>query len=196
MGLTNKQRVFVEEYLHSFNATEAALKAGYSERTAYSIGHENLRKPEIASFIKERINEKTMQADEVLLRLSDQARGLPVECLRAPSVLGWTVDFEKLKELGLTHLIKKLTYDDDGNLKTVDFYNAQRALELLGKHRQLFVERIKHEDWRTEAIEAIKRREIGFEELANEFDRDLATELFKAAGISVEIATSEGTNEG
>jgi len=46
-GLTPKQRLFVAEYLKDFNATQAAMRAGYSKKTAYSIGQENLKKPEI-----------------------------------------------------------------------------------------------------------------------------------------------------
>lgn len=46
-GLTTKQRVFILEYLRDFNATRAAMAAGYSKRTAYAIGFENLRKPDI-----------------------------------------------------------------------------------------------------------------------------------------------------
>ena len=45
--LTEKQRRFVEEYLVDLNATQAAIRAGYSQDTAGSIGHENLKKPEI-----------------------------------------------------------------------------------------------------------------------------------------------------
>lgn len=49
--LTDKQRMFVLEYMRDFNATRAALAAGYSKRAAYSIGWENLRKPEIQAEI-------------------------------------------------------------------------------------------------------------------------------------------------
>lgn len=52
-GLTPKQRIFVLEYLRTFNATQAAIAAGYSKRTAYAIGWENLRKPEIQAAIKQ-----------------------------------------------------------------------------------------------------------------------------------------------
>ena len=52
MGLTAKQQAFVEAY--DGNATQAALKAGYSPRTAGVIGNENLKKPEIAAAIAER----------------------------------------------------------------------------------------------------------------------------------------------
>ena len=49
--LTAKQERFVQEYLISLNATDAAIKAGYSEKTAYSIGNENLSKPDIKAAI-------------------------------------------------------------------------------------------------------------------------------------------------
>jgi len=45
--MTPKQIRFINEYLVDTNATQAAIRAGYSERTAYSIGQENLKKPEI-----------------------------------------------------------------------------------------------------------------------------------------------------
>ena len=49
--MSPKQQRFVEEYLVDHNATQAAIRAGYSPKTAYSIGHENLKKPEIAAAI-------------------------------------------------------------------------------------------------------------------------------------------------
>lgn len=52
--LTSKQLAFCKEYLkNGHNATEAAIKAGYSKKTAYSIGSENLTKPEIAEYLEE-----------------------------------------------------------------------------------------------------------------------------------------------
>ncbi len=50
-GLSPKQARFVDEYLVDLNATKAAERAGYSAKTAYSIGQENLRKPEIQAKI-------------------------------------------------------------------------------------------------------------------------------------------------
>ena len=53
MKLTSKQDAFVKAYLlNGFNATQAAIEAGYSEKTAYSIGNENLSKPEIKKAIE------------------------------------------------------------------------------------------------------------------------------------------------
>lgn len=53
MGLTPKQDAFVREYLIDLNATQAAIRAGYSERTARAVGCENLTKPDIASAVAE-----------------------------------------------------------------------------------------------------------------------------------------------
>ena len=56
-SLTNKQAQFVMHYLETNNATLSAKRAGYSKKTAHSIGHENLRKPEIAELISEKRDE-------------------------------------------------------------------------------------------------------------------------------------------
>lgn len=72
--LSPKQAQFVREYLIDLNATQAAIRAGYSEKTAYSIGHENLSKPEIAEAIAvaqaERAKRTEITADMVLSELA------------------------------------------------------------------------------------------------------------------------------
>lgn len=55
MALTQKQKKFADFYIKYGNETKAAKEAGYSEKTAYSIGSENLRKPEIKAYISERL---------------------------------------------------------------------------------------------------------------------------------------------
>ena len=149
--MNNKQRAFVEEYLIDWNATQAALRAGYSERTAYSIGHENLSKPEIADAIKRRLDEKTMKADEVLTRLSDMARGDLGDFLDIES-MSFDLSLRKAKELGLTHLIKKVKQrtvttlkkdgdDEETHYVEIELHDSQSALEKLGKAHKLFVDR-------------------------------------------------------
>lgn len=71
--LTVKQKQFADEYLVDFNATQAAIRAGYSEKTAYSIGWENLRKPEIKEYIKTATEEKVLSAEATKKILSDIA---------------------------------------------------------------------------------------------------------------------------
>ena len=51
MALNQKQLTFCEEYIKTNNATKAAIAAGYSEKTAYVIGAENLRKPNISAYM-------------------------------------------------------------------------------------------------------------------------------------------------
>jgi phage terminase small subunit len=60
--LTPKQRKFVDEYLIDLNATQAAIRAGYTTNRADSIGYDNLRKPEIQNAIKERQEELSQKA--------------------------------------------------------------------------------------------------------------------------------------
>lgn len=54
MALRPKQQRFIEEYLVDLNATQAAIRAGYPERSAAEMGYENLRKPQIAAVVQER----------------------------------------------------------------------------------------------------------------------------------------------
>lgn len=71
--LTAKQQVFVEEYLVDLNATQAAIRAGYSKKTARFIGCENLTKPNIAAAIAEKKAERSarvqLEADRVLYEI-------------------------------------------------------------------------------------------------------------------------------
>ena len=70
MALNERQKAFADYYIETGNATEAAIKAGYSEKTAYSIGNENLKKPEISAYIGERMAEqgekRVADANEVI----------------------------------------------------------------------------------------------------------------------------------
>lgn len=77
--MTEKQKRFCDEYLIDLNATQAAIRAGYSSKTSYSIGAENLKKPELKTYIakclEELHNQKTADAQEVLEYLTSVLRG-------------------------------------------------------------------------------------------------------------------------
>ena len=81
--LTQKQQRFVDEYIISGNATQAAIRAGYSKKTARFVGAENLTKPNIKDELEKRNAEiksqKTMDMQEVMERLAAIARGETVE---------------------------------------------------------------------------------------------------------------------
>lgn len=144
MALTNKQEMFISEYLKCWNATKAAIAAGYSKKTAYSIGSELLKKPEIASHVRARIEANTMTADEVLARLAAHARGDIMDLVDPHT---FTLDWDKASERGATNLVKKVKQTIINNEKTeqqteifeFEMYDAQAALVHIGKQLGLFV---------------------------------------------------------
>lgn len=82
--LTKKQRAFIKEYkANGGNSTQAAIKAGYSEKTAYSIGSENLTKPEIKEALAE--HEKKMQ-EKYEYTIEKMVQELDEEKINADSV--------------------------------------------------------------------------------------------------------------
>ena len=116
-----KQQRFVEEYLIDLNATQAAMRAGYSQQTAHSIGHENLSKPEIAEAIAkaaaDRAERVKIDADYVLR----QAVKLHERCMQEVSPM--------------TDRKGDPVRDEAGNpLYEFDSLGASKALELVGKH--------------------------------------------------------------
>jgi phage terminase small subunit len=74
MALTHKQIRFCEEYLVDFNRTQAAIRAGYSRKTAKVIGSENLTKPDIKAEIEKKLESVSLSAAETRKLLSDMAR--------------------------------------------------------------------------------------------------------------------------
>lgn len=166
-GLTWKQKRFVDAYFElGFNATAAAKEAGYSERTAYSIGSENLNKPEVKAAISERMAELAMPAEEVLARLAAIARGDIADIFQVaeeeyeqvvrsdeddeegdsePEVQIITVrraviDMPRAIEKGKSFLIE--SYSDTKTGTRVKMYSAADALKTIGKHHKLFTETV------------------------------------------------------
>ncbi len=120
--LTPKQQRFVDEYLIDLNATQAAIRAGYSRNSARQIGDENLSKPNIAAAVakakRERSEATKIDAEWVL----HQAVELHQRCMQEIRPV-------RKPKTG------KHQYDDDGNaLFKFNAAAANRALELVGKH--------------------------------------------------------------
>lgn len=120
--LTPKQERFVSEYLVDLNATQAAIRAGYSEHTAKAIGHENLTKPDIAAAIAKAQGKVAERLDLSAAYVLDTIRTTVERCLQVIPVL-----------------------DAEGN-ETGEFKfeptPALRGLELLGKHLGLFPNKV------------------------------------------------------
>ena len=65
--MTDKMKLFCLEYMKDFNATQAAIRAGYKKKTAYSIGNENLKKPEIKKTLDKLKTELVNGKDKIIL---------------------------------------------------------------------------------------------------------------------------------
>lgn len=193
MALNLKQQAFVNAYLKSFNATKAALEAGYSEATSYSIGHNLLKKVEIANAIRAHMEQDAMSASEVLYHLAQIARGDFSELVDDKG----NPDIQKAERLGKSNLIRRVkqksitTSDKDGEGSDifeaeVEGYDRLKALELLAKYHDLINRStVKIEDWQSQAIDDIKAGRIDYDALVKAFDIDLATDLFRKAGVSI-----------
>lgn len=129
MALTRKQRAFIDAYILSWNASEAARTAGYSGKTAYSIGARLLKNVEISDEIARILEERAMGRDEVLARLADQGRAGYTRYLQPDG----TVDLASLLADDKGHLVRGTKWDRNGNL-VVQFYDAQSALVQLLHH--------------------------------------------------------------
>ena len=141
MALTGKQQAFVDEYLKTRNATKAAIAAGYSAKTAYSIGSENLKKPEIDEVIRQRTTENAMSADEVASLLAEQARADMGDFVRFyPGSKLPVLDLAKAYESGKMRLVKKLKFLPDGGVE-FELYDAQAAMVQVGKIHKMFTDK-------------------------------------------------------
>jgi|GEM_PF-2321496 Phage terminase, small subunit len=148
MALTTKQRDFIDAYCGSAQGhiTKAAIAAGYAERSAYSIGSENLKKPEIQAEIAAR-TAQIMPKVELLQRLAARGRATIADVLRMPEpkkrddgteytvVDDWAIDLVKAAETGGIHQIKKLKETRWGS--EAEMHDPLPALELLAKQSGL-----------------------------------------------------------
>lgn len=151
-GLTTKQQQFVDAYIACLNATEAAKRAGYSERTAYSIGWENLKKPEIAAAVSAAMTERIMGADEAAMRLSEQARGDIRGFIRVDDE-GKPIGFSLSADRPL-HQVKKVSVTDKG--WSFEMYDAQAALVSILKLHGKFIDRVALESELQAALDRLK----------------------------------------
>lgn len=151
-GLTNKQRAFIEAYLAcGFNATEAARRAGYSEKTARSIGAENLTKPDIVAEISRRMADMAMPADEALARLAEHARG-DIRAFVSTDERGIPDGFSLSADRPL-HRVKKVSVTDKG--WSFEMYDAQAAIVNILKVHGKFVDRVAIESELQAALERL-----------------------------------------
>lgn len=144
--LTKKQQLFVQEYLIDLNATQAAIRAGYSVESARDIGYENLTKPniqkEIAKAMAERSKRTGVNQDRVILELARLA------FVKMTDIVD---DKGKIKETATDDDLSCIEGVKYKHSKTDSGYSTERevkigskikALELLGKHLGMWNDKI------------------------------------------------------
>lgn len=153
MKLTPKQLAFIREYTIDLNATQAAIRAGYSEKTARQAGAENLSKPdiqaELTKLMEARAQRVEIDADTVLrelLRLArvdlceafnddgslKPVRDMPEDVRRAISGVDVFEEFQGRGE----------DREMIGYTKKLRFWDKTKALEMLGRHLKLFSDKL------------------------------------------------------
>jgi len=139
LKLTLKQQAWADYYIESGNATDAAIKAGYSKKTAKQIGTENLAKPVLSEYIQKRVeelsSERIADATEVMEYLTSVMRREHKE------VVPVTLMSETSKWVdGKKHTIKKESVElAEIPAKLSD---ANKAAELLGKRYRMWVDKV------------------------------------------------------
>ncbi len=164
--LTEKQKRFVEEYLIDLNATQAAIRAGYKEKTAYRTGADNLRKPQIQEYLNKRMKDRVQRTeitqDKVIEELaaiafakgSDFAKVVeksymkPIYSADGKEIIDEKEVFYKDVELEITDNLsedKKKAITAIKNTKfgiSIETADKVKALELLGKHLGMFKDKV------------------------------------------------------
>lgn len=131
--LTPKQRMFVKEYLTDLNATQAAIRAGYSRKTAESQGSRLLRNAKVAAAVQEGVKAREERVDLTADYVLGSLKEVVQRCMvRQPVMVRDGKDW-----------VQKTDADGEG-VWEFNSAGANRALELLGKHLRLFVDQVEH----------------------------------------------------
>lgn len=151
--LTDKQELFAREYLKDLNATQAAIRAGYSEKTAKEVGYENLTKPHVLELVAElkaqRVEQTGIDAAYVLRRLTEIDQMDVLDILLANGELKPIKDWPKVWRTTLSGMdvVEMASADSAALLKKIKWPDKVKNLELLGKHVnvQAFKEQVSSE---------------------------------------------------
>lgn len=156
--MNDKERRFCEEYLVDLNASAAALRAGYSQATAYHsaagwIHPEHPSKPklrkEIDRLMAEQSKRTGINADRILRELANIAFSDISTVVKANGCLDKTAPRADLSAVAAY----KVSSAEDSYTSEIRMHDKNRALELLGKHLGLFTENLRVEDVRPVIID-------------------------------------------
>jgi phage terminase small subunit len=142
MALTPKQHRFAEEYLIDLNATQAAIRAGYSRHTSYSIGHDLLKEPEVAALVGQLMSARSkrtcVDAAWVLERLRDEVEADMADLYDETGALLPLDDWPIVWRTGLITGIETEEIEVNGvrmgTVRKIKQSDRIKRLELIGRH--------------------------------------------------------------
>ncbi|MCI7383721.1 MAG: terminase small subunit [Hungatella hathewayi] len=145
--MTQKQKRFIEEYLIDLNATQAAIRAGYSPNNADKIGSELLGKTRVSDAIKTAMAERSKRTginqDRILMELAKIALVNPENVVNFDEA---TIREDALPEdLAAVASVKVKrfpTKDGEGIEREIKFYDKTKALDLAGRHLGMFKDKL------------------------------------------------------
>ncbi len=146
--LTAKQKLFVSEYLIDLNATQAAIRAGYAEKHAAVIGHENLRKPNIASAIHAAMGKREARTEITQDRvLAEYAKIAFLDPRQFFDAAGALIPVSKLPAevaaalSGMDVSTVKLSDGDFEQTKKIKLADKKGALDSIARHLGMFTDK-------------------------------------------------------
>lgn len=135
MALTKKQKLFVEEYLIDLNATQAAIRAGYSEKTAKNIGCENLAKPNIQREIQKRMKARGQRTEITQDRvLQELAKIGFADVTDFVTIENRMVQVKSTAEMPADKMGAIAGIKEGANGIEIKLNDKGKALELIGRH--------------------------------------------------------------
>lgn len=145
-GLTDKQACFVDEYLIDLNAAQAAMRAGYSPRSARNIAHELMHKPairdQIDAALADRSRRTGVNADRVLRELARIAFIDPVDLIDEDARIKSEATRDDRAAIAGVRVKRSAGKDGESVDREVKLVDKNKALELLGKHLAMFSDRL------------------------------------------------------
>ena len=147
MALTPKQKLFVDEYLIDLNATQAAIRAGYSPNNADKIGSELLGKTRVSDAISKAMAERSRRTginqDRILMELAKIALVNPANVgdFDEATILDSALP-EDLAAVASVKVKRFPTKEGEGIEREIKFYDKTKALDLAGRHLGMFKDKL------------------------------------------------------